>query len=131
MGSNYGFGTTVPLSYEEAVQRVRDALKAEGFGVITEIDMRQVLHEKLGIEKEPYLILGACNPTLAARALELEPGIGLLLPCNVVVRASDAGSRVEVADPQTLLGQLGNEQLAAIAEQAKNRLQRVVAAVEQ
>jgi uncharacterized protein (DUF302 family) len=131
MGSKYGFGTTVPLSYEEAVQRVRDALKAEGFGVITEIDMRQVLHEKLGIEKEPYLILGACNPTLAARALELEPGIGSLLPCNVVVRASDAGSRVEVADPQTLLGQLGNEQLAAIAEQAKNRLQRVVAAVEQ
>ena len=68
MESKYGFGTTVPLSYEEAVQRVRDALKAEGFGVITEIDMRQVLHEKLGIEKEPYLILGACNPTLAARA---------------------------------------------------------------
>ena len=131
MESPYGFGTTVPVSYEEAVQRVRDALKAEGFGVITEIDMRQVLREKLGIEKEPYLILGACNPTLAARALELEPGIGLLLPCNVVVRASDAGSRVEVADPQTLLGQLGNEQLAAIAEQTKNRLQRVVAAVEQ
>ena len=119
MESPYGFGTTVPVSYEEAVQRVRDALKAEGFGVITEIDMRQVLREKLGIEKEPYLILGACNPTLAARALELEPGIGLLLPCNVVVRASDAGSRVEVADPQHCLVSLATNSLPPLQSKPK------------
>ncbi len=100
MNTAYGFGISVPFSYEEALPRVKEALKAEGFGVLTEIDVRQTLHEKLNAEMEPYMILGACNPALAHRALLQEPEIGLLLPCNVVVRAEGVGSRVDIADPQ-------------------------------
>ena len=103
---------------------------AEGFGVLTEIDVRRTLREKLGAEMEPYLILGACNPVLAHRALEQEPEIGLLLPCNVVVRAVDDGCRVEIADPVAMLGIVSNERLDAIAQEAKQRLRRVVAALE-
>ena len=125
----YGFGTTLQVSYEEAIPRVRDALKAEGFGVLTEIDVREILREKLGVEMEAYLILGACNPALAHRALEQEPEIGLLLPCNVVIRAASSGCRVEIADPEAMLGIVGSKQLDAIAEEAKQRLQRVVAAL--
>ncbi len=127
MQSSYGFGTTLQIPYEEAIPRVKEGLKAEGFGVLTEIDVRQTLREKLGAEMEPYLILGACNPVLAHRALEQEPEIGLLLPCNVVVRAIGDGCRVEIADPQAMLGIVGNEQLDGIAEEAKQRLLRVVA----
>jgi uncharacterized protein (DUF302 family) len=129
LNTSYGFGTTLPVPYEEAVPRVKEALKAEGFGVLTEIDVRQTLREKLGAEMEPYIILGACNPALAHRALEQEPEIGLLLPCNVVVRTEGKGSRVEVADPQAMLGIVGNEELNAVAEEAKQRLQRVVASL--
>lgn len=129
MKTEYGFGTTLQVPYEEAIPRVKEALKAQGFGVLTEIDVRRTLREKLGAEMEPYIILGACNPQLAHRALEQEPEIGLLLPCNVVVRAQGAGSRVEVADPKALLGIVGNEQLNAIAEEAKQRLQRAVASL--
>ena len=127
MGSQYGFGRTLREPYEEVIPRVKEALKAEGFGVLTEIDVRQTLREKLGVEMEPYLILGACNPALAHRALEVEPEIGLLLPCNVVVRAVEDGCRVEVADPKAMLGIVGNEQLDAIADEAKQRLQKAVA----
>jgi uncharacterized protein (DUF302 family) len=129
MSTSYGFGTTLPVPYEEAIPRVKEALKAEGFGVLTEIDVRRTLHEKLGAEMEPYIILGACNPPLAHRALEQERDIGLLLPCNVVVRAEGQGSRVEVADPQAMLGIVGNEELNAVAKEAKQRLQRVVASL--
>lgn len=130
MKTEYGFGTTLQVPYEEALPRVKEALKAEGFGVLTEIDVRRTLREKLGAEMEPYIILGACNPQLAHRALEQEPEIGLLLPCNVVVRAQGTGSRVEVADPKAMLGIVGNEQLNAIAEEAKQRLQRAVASLD-
>ena len=130
MTHQYGFGTTLQVPYEEAIPRVKDALKAEGFGVLTEIDVRQTLREKLGAEMEPYLILGACNPVLAHRALEQEPEIGLLLPCNVAIRAAGSGCRVEIADPEAMLGIVGSKQLDAIAEEAKQRLQRVVAALE-
>ena len=130
MGSHYGFGTTLHAPYEEVIPRVKEALKAEGFGVLTEIDIRRTLRDKLGAEMEPYLILGACNPVLAHRALEQEPEIGLLLPCNVVVRAVEDGSRVEIADPEAMLGIVGNEQLDAIAEEAKRRLLRVIANLE-
>ena len=123
----YGFGTTLPIPYEEAIPRVKEALKAEGFGVLTEIDVRRTMREKLGAEMEPYIILGACNPPLAHRALKQEPDIGLLLPCNVVVRAEGKGSRVEFADPQAMLGIVGNEELNAVAGEAKKRLLRVVA----
>jgi len=126
MNTTYGFGTTLQISYGEAIPRVKEALQAEGFGVLTEIDVRRTLHEKLGTEMEPYVILGACNPPLAHRALQQEPEIGLLLPCNVVVRAEGRGSRVEVADPQAMLGIVGNEELNAVAKEAKQRLQRVV-----
>jgi len=97
--------------------------------VLTEIDVRQTQREKLGAEMEPYLILGACNPILAHRALDVEPEIGLLLPCNVVVRTVEDGCRVEVADPKAMLGIVGNEQLDAIAEEAKQRLLRAIAAL--
>lgn len=127
--TTYGFGTTLPLPYEEAIPRVKEALKAEGFGVLTEIDVRRTLREKLGAEMEPYIILGACNPPLAHRALEQDPDIGLLLPCNVVVRAERKGSRVEVADPQAMLGIVGNDELNTVAGEAKQRLQRVVASL--
>jgi uncharacterized protein (DUF302 family) len=130
MGIHYGFGTTLHAPYEEVIPRVKEALKAEGFGVLTEIDVRQTLRDKLGAEMEPYLILGACNPVLAHRALEQEPEIGLLLPCNVVVRAVEDGSRVEIADPEAMLGIVGKEQLDIIAKEAKQRLLRVIAALE-
>jgi uncharacterized protein (DUF302 family) len=130
MNTSYGFGTSLQVPYEEAIPRVKEVLKAEGFGVLTEIDVRQTLREKLGVEMEPFIILGACNPQLAHRALEQEPDIGLLLPCNVVVRAEKEGSRVEVADPKAMLGIVGNEQLNSIAEEAKQRLQRAVASLD-
>lgn len=129
MKTTYGFGTSLNLPYDEAVGRVKEALKVEGFGVLTEIDVRKTMREKLGVEMEPYVILGACNPSLAHRALEQEPDIGLLLPCNVVVRTEGPASRVDIADPQAMLGMVGNEQLATVADEAKQRLQRVVAAL--
>ena len=129
MTTPYGFGTTSPVPYEEAITRVKEALKAEGFGVLTEIDVRRTMREKLGAVMEPYIILGACNPPLAHRALQQEQDIGLLLPCNVVVRSEGKGSRVEVADPQAMLGIVGNEELNAVADEAKQRLQHVVASL--
>jgi len=130
MTTPYGFGTTLQIPYEEAIPLVKEALKAEGFGVLTEIDVRRTMREKLGAEMEPYIILGACNPPLAHRALEQEPDIGLLLPSNVVVRSEGKGSRVEFADPQAMLGIVGNEELNAVADDAKRRLQRVMASLE-
>lgn len=129
MNTTYGFGAHLDLPYEEAIPRVKEALKAEGFGVLTEIDVRKTMQEKLGAQMEPYIILGACNPPLAHRALQAEPDIGLLLPCNVVVRADGTGSRVDVADPQAMLGIVGSVQLEVVAGEAKQRLQRVVAAL--
>ena len=126
MGHDFGFGTSLPIPYEAAVAQVKDALKAEGFGVLTEINVQQTLREKLGEEMAPYLILGACNPQLAHQALEQEPDIGFLLPCNVVVRAENGGSRVDIADPQAMLGIVGNQQLDAIAAEAKQRLQQAL-----
>ncbi len=108
---------------------MKEALKAEGFGRVTEIDVRHTMRKKLGAEMEPGIILSACNPPLAHRVLEQEPDIGLLLPCNIVVRSEGKGSRVEVADPQAMLGIVGNEELNAVAEEAKQRLKRVVASL--
>jgi uncharacterized protein (DUF302 family) len=130
MGSQNGFGATLRKPYDEVIPRVKEALNAEGFGVLNEIDVRQTLREKVGAEMEPYLILGACNPILAHQALSVEPEIGLLLPCNVVIRAIEDGCRVEIADPQAMLGIVGNKQLDAIAGEAKHRLQRAVARLE-
>ena len=127
----YGFGVRTPCAYVDALARTREALKNEGFGVITEIDVRQTMRNKLGAEFRPYVILGACNPPLAHRALSADLGIGLLLPCNVVVYDNgDATSTVEAMDPEAALGLAGaNTEVADVAREVKARLQRVVRAV--
>ncbi len=124
--ASYGFSVDLALPIDRAEGRVRELLKEEGFGVLTEIDVRGTLREKLGADFRPYKILGACNPPLAHRALQAEPGIGLLLPCNVVVEAGPAGgSRVSFLDPEVALGLVGNPELASIAADAARRLRRV------
>src|SRR5579859_5052667 len=100
----YGFGKNVDLPYEEAIERTKAALKTQGFGVLTEIDVKKTMKEKLDADFQPYIILGACNPQLAHKALTAESEIGLLLPCNVVVHQEDDGSRVMVMDPEAALG---------------------------
>lgn len=127
----YGMTTTVDLPYERAVERAREALAQEGFGVLSEIDVRATLKKKLDVDVPPYLILGACNPPLAHRALTAEPNIGLLLPCNVVVYAGtkDGQSVVAAVDPEVSLGRVGNEALAPIAAEVKARLRRVLDAL--
>lgn len=118
----YGKTVTVDVPHQEAVPLVREALKEQGFGVLTEIDVRGTLQEKLGQEMEPYVILGACNPQLAHRALEVEREIGLLLPCNVVVRAGDGGTVVEALDPAVMVAVPEREELRPIAEEAGRRI---------
>lgn len=127
----YGMTTTVKLPYESAVQRVRDALAGQGFGVLTEIDVRATLRKKLDVEFRPYVILGACNPPLAHRALTAERDIGLLLPCNVIVYAGDRNDESVVAaiDPEVSLSRVGNEELRPLAADVKERLRRVLDAV--
>jgi uncharacterized protein (DUF302 family) len=124
--TRYGFGTRLGLAYSEAVARTRELLKEEGFGVLTEIDVQKTLKEKLGADFPRYLILGACNPPLAHRALQAEREIGLILPCNVIVYEEDGRSVVSVMDPITALGLVGNETLRPIAEDAATRLHRVI-----
>ncbi|MFF4650776.1 DUF302 domain-containing protein [Streptomyces sp. NPDC001380] len=119
----YGRTVELDLPFEAAVARTREALAGQGFGVLTEIDVRATLREKLGAEMEPYLILGACNPPLAHRALEADRSIGLLLPCNVVVRGTGADtSAVQALDPQTMVGLSGNAALGPVADEASRRL---------
>jgi uncharacterized protein (DUF302 family) len=125
---SYGFGTAIKLPYDQAVERTRAALKDQGFGVLTEIDVRKTMKEKLGAEFRPYVILGACNPPLAHRALSTDLGIGLLLPCNVVVFDNgDRTSTIEVMDPEAVLGMVGdNPAIGEIAHEAAARLHRAV-----
>jgi uncharacterized protein (DUF302 family) len=128
---SYGFGTTVNLPYEQAVERTRVALQAQGFGILTEIDVKQTMKAKLEVDFRPYVILGACNPPLAHRALSADLGIGLLLPCNVVIYENgDGSSTVEVMDPEAALGLVGdNPDIAAVAREAGVRLRQVVDAL--
>ena len=127
----YGISENVALPYDEAVQATRDALAAEGFGVLTEIDVRATLSKKLDVQFRPYVILGACNPSLAHRALTAETSIGLLLPCNVIVHAGDApdSSVVAVLDPEVQLGLTGRDDLRPLAADVKGRLVRALDAV--
>jgi uncharacterized protein (DUF302 family) len=128
--SKYAFGKTVAMTQEQAVQAVTQALAGEGFGVLTEIDVAATLKKKLGLERPPYKILGACNPQFAARALEVEPQIGALLPCNVVVRqGADGKTVVEFMDPDAVLGLVGRPDVAPIAAEVKARLKRVMQAL--
>jgi uncharacterized protein (DUF302 family) len=121
----------VPLPYERAVERAREALAAEGFGVLTEIDVRATLKQKLDAEFRPYVILGACNPPLAHQALSQELEIGLLLPCNVIVYAADeeGQSVVSILNPEAALSLAGNEEMVPLARQVRERLERVLAAI--
>ena len=130
--TRYGIRADVPLSYEEAVERTTQALKAEGFGVLTTIDVKQTLKQKLDREFRKYVILGACNPPLADRALHAELEIGLLLPCNVVVYESEPGRSVVAAmAPIAALGIVGdNAQLESVAKEADERLRRALQSVE-
>ena len=125
----YTLHGTTRLTFAEAVARVRETLKEEGFGVLTEIDVQGTLREKLDAEMEPYLILGACNPTFAHRALELEPDLGALLPCNVVVYERDGATHVSAVDPVAMLGIVENPDLEPIGQQIRERLERAVEAV--
>ena len=120
---DYSRTVRVELPYEQAVQRTREVLAEQGFGVLTEIDVRATLKVKLEAEMEDYVILGACNPELAHRALEIDRTIGLLLPCNVVVRRDGEGSVVEALDPQIMVTVPEIEQLRPIAEEAARRIQ--------
>jgi len=128
--SKYAFGKTVGMSFEQATEAVTQALAKEGFGVLTEIDVAATLKKKLGLERPPYKILGACNPQFAARALDLEPQIGALLPCNVVVRqGTDGKTVVEFMDPNAVLGLVGRPEVAPIAAEVRARLVRVMEAL--
>jgi uncharacterized protein (DUF302 family) len=125
--SSYGIGKTVPLEYEEARAKVVEALKEQGFGVLTEIDVKRTLKEKLDAEFRKYVILGACNPPLAHRALQAEEDIGLLLPCNVIVYEAGSGqSKVSALDPGMMVGVTGSEALKGIAKEARERLEKAL-----
>lgn len=125
---SYGFGKKVNLPYAQAVEATKAALKEQGFGVLTEIDIKQTMKEKRGIDFRPYLILGACNPPLAEQALKAELDVGLLLPCNVIIYAGDdrEGSVVKAMDPEAALGIVGDPALEKVALEAKSRLQKAL-----
>jgi uncharacterized protein (DUF302 family) len=124
--SSYTLSTTTVLTFADAVARVREQLAAEGFGVLCEIDVQATLKKKLSVDREPYLILGACNPALAHQALEAEPELGTLLPCNVVVYERDGETRISAIDAQQMLSIVGNDQLAETASEVRRRLSAVV-----
>ncbi len=130
MSSTYVFGKTVSLNHEQAVQRATEELAKEGFGVLTDIDVAATMKKKLDVEMKPYRILGACNPQLAHHAMQIEPPIGALLPCNVVVRVDDTGvTRVEIMDPLSVLQLVGNPEVSAIAGEVRTKLEQVLKAI--
>jgi uncharacterized protein (DUF302 family) len=130
MDSKFGFGKAVDVSFDEAIDKVTAILQTEGFGVLSDIDVAAKLKEKLGAEMPPYRILGACNPPLAHQAVEAVPDIGLLLPCNVLVREDDAGTvHVSFMDPEAVLSLVDDPRVVPLAKEVKTRLERVLAAL--
>lgn len=130
MGGTYSFGKSIDADFAGAVERVTQALGQEGFGVLSDIDVAGTLKNKLGLEMPPYRILGACNPQFAHRALQAEPEIGALLPCNVVLRSEgDRRTRIDVMDPLAVMRLTGKPEIARIAEEVRLRLDRVLAAL--
>jgi uncharacterized protein (DUF302 family) len=127
--THYGMVTHLDAPYEEAIARTTEALKAEGFGVLTEIDVKATFREKLGVDFHKYIILGACNPALSHQALTVEPELGLLLPCNVIVYEDEGGATVSIVDPGQMLSVAANPALQPIADEARERLERVAAAL--
>ena len=129
-GTRYGIGKSVTLPYEQAVDRTREALQKEGFGVLTEIDVKATLKKKLDVDFRKYVILGACNPPLAHRGFQAELDIGLLLPCNVIVYEEDATrSRVAILDPLVQLSVTGRTDIEPLAHEARQKLERALAAI--
>jgi uncharacterized protein (DUF302 family) len=123
---SYALSTTVQAPYDDTVEAVREALGEQGFGVLTEIDIKATLKKKLDVDVPAQVILGACRPPLAHAALQAEPSIGLLLPCNVVVRETADGTVVEAVDPQTMVAMTDNERLQPVADEAKERLEKAL-----
>jgi uncharacterized protein (DUF302 family) len=127
MTNEYGFSTTLSASYSESITQIKEALQKEGFGILTEIDVKATLKKKLDVDFKPYIILGACNPNLAYQGLQAEPELGLLLPCNVIVYDNgDGTSTVSIVDPIQMLGVVANPALQPIAEEANSRLRRAL-----
>jgi uncharacterized protein (DUF302 family) len=127
--SGYSFGKNVNLGFDAAIERVTQELQKEGFGVLTDIDVKATMKKKLDVDVAPYRILGACNPTLAHQAISAEPEIGALLPCNVVVREAAGAVRVEIMDPQAVLKLVANPGVEKLAAEVRARLDRVLAAL--
>jgi uncharacterized protein (DUF302 family) len=125
----YGFSKTVDMPYEKAVEKVTEELKKEGFGVLTTIDVKETLKKKLDVDFKKYVIVGACNPPFAYKALLAEEEIGLLLPCNVIVYEKEKKSVVAAFDPMAMMSLVEKEQMRPIAEEVKRRLERAIAAV--
>jgi len=130
MKNGFGFGKPVEMDFDQAIDKVTDELQTEGFGVLSDIDVAGTMKKKLGEEMPPYRILGACNPHLAHQAVSAIPEIGLLLPCNVLVREDDTGQvSVSFMDPGSVLGLVGEPAIEPLARQVREKLERVLAAV--
>jgi len=126
LATSYTLTTTTERSFDDALARVRDALQSEGFGVLCDIDVQATLKAKLDVDREPYVILGACSPPLAHRALEAEPDLGTLLPCNVAVYRNGDRTTISAIDAEQMLSLVGNEALSPVAAQVREKLARVV-----
>ncbi len=124
--TGYTLSATTSLAFADAVERTRAELKTEGFGVLCEIDVQATLREKLGVEGEPYVILGACNPPLAHQALQVEPDLGVLLPCNVVVYRREGETHISAIDAERMLSIVDSDELGPVAAEVKSRLGAVV-----
>ena len=125
----YGFSKTVDMSYEQTIEKVTAELKKEGFGVLTSIDVKETLKQKINVDFKKYTILGACNPPIAHKALQEEEELGLLLPCNVIVYEKDDKTRVSIFDPMVMTWIMENDQMKPIATEVQERLQRVLKAI--